>query len=113
MIEVTSVMVVEGVLFTLPRFPSVPVSLGPVPTLLSGEGRMHLVQCQGVQGVAPGTFPAFMRMRGILSWIFISVIAYNTIGHGVCFHHSPGLVDIAMIGDRRLEDMAGGGHRRL
>ena len=113
MIEVTSVMVVEGVLLTLPRLAGVPVSLGPVQALLSRAGGVHLVQGQGVQGVAPGTLPAFIR--GILSWIFISVIASNTIGHGASWHHSiPSLVYIAMmIGDRRLEDMAGGGHRRL
>ena len=72
MIEVTSVMVVECVLFTLPRFPSVPVSLGPGLTLLSGGGGVHLVQCQGVQGVAPCTLPVFIR--GVLCYIFISVI---------------------------------------
>ena len=112
MIEVTSVMVVEGVLLTLPRLAGVPVSLGPVLPLLPGRGGVHLVQCQGVQGLAPGTLPAFMR--GVLSWIFISLIASNTIGHGArCHHNIPGLVDIAMIGHRRLEDMAGGGHGRL
>ena len=111
MIEVTSVMVVEGVLLTLPRLAGVPVSLGPVQALLPGEGGVHFVQCQGVQGVAP-TLPAFMR--GVLCWIFISVIASNTIGHGACRHHSiPGLLYVAMIGHRRLEDMAGGDHRRL
>ena len=112
MIEATSVMVVEGVLLTLPRLTGVPVSLGPVPPLLPRRGGVHLVQCQGVQGVAPGTFPVFIR--GILCYIFISLISSNTIGNGARYHHSiPGLAAIDKIGHRSLEDIVLAGHWRL